>query len=390
MNLNQELKDYFQKNRSLFMSRDEILTIAKKKGWFNSHIFNTLKEKIISFVENREVLFGSTNGFIFTPDSFSLIGYEFIDGNISADSSRSDKGLIMKEFRIEELASIKIIESPVKINKKTSVTDIHLGKIHFWIINMREDELRNLASYVKGFVMSELELKNRKEVVKLEKLKTSQKTILRELDKDNNGEVDIVEGDDFNTLLKKHQKKVMEIDRTYIQNFVKISNYLKTKKSNIQLEFSAIGDTKDQAELNEQYHLLKNQIHGYELVLFHSLNMIVSLTEDDLITFYEIYEAFDKMGIWNSNWENEVGEQLLNIGDGLTELMYSINQMEQNIVNEIGNLTYVTQKGFSDLQSSVSNQLSSIDSTLQSGNLLSAIQTYQMYKINKNTKGLRQ
>ena len=47
----------------------------------------------------------------------------------------------------------------------------------------------------------------------------------------------LVEGNDFNTLLKKHQKSIVEVDRNYVQQFVKVSSYLKTKKGNIQSIF---------------------------------------------------------------------------------------------------------------------------------------------------------
>ena len=47
-------------------------------------------------------------------------------------------------------------------------------------------------------------------------------------------EVDVIQGNDFNTLLKKNQKSIVEVDRNYVQQFVKISSYLKTKKENIQ------------------------------------------------------------------------------------------------------------------------------------------------------------
>jgi len=62
--------------------------------------------------------------------------------------------------------------------------------------------------------------------------------------------------------------------------------------------------------------------------------------------------------------------------------------MERNIVSGLNTLSYVTQDGFSDLNSSLSRELQSIDSSIQSNNLLNKIQTYQLYKINKQTKGL--
>jgi hypothetical protein len=161
--------------------------------------------------------------------------------------------------------------------------------------------------------------------------------------------------------------------------------YLKTKKLNTQKIFDSIKETQNEIELNELVNLLKNQIHTYELLVFHSISMITSLVESDLITFYEIYECFDQFGVFNSNWENEVSNKLSDIGDGIKELMYSIYKMENNIVNSIDNLTYTTQESFKELTNSVEKQLSSIDSSIKFNNLLTGIQTYQMYKINQNT-----
>ena len=68
--------------------------------------------------------------------------------------------------------------------------------------------------------------------IKFKKLKTQVTGLLDELDQDNNGQLDFIEGgDDYLPLLKKHQSKIIEIDRTYIQQFIKVSNYLTQKKT---------------------------------------------------------------------------------------------------------------------------------------------------------------
>jgi hypothetical protein len=220
-------------------------------------------------------------------------------------------------------------------------------------------------------------------------LTNSKNSILDELDKNNDGEVDLI-SNEFNKLFSKNQKRVMEMDKNYIHQFVKVSNFIKTKKQNTQSIFESIRDTSSQEELEERVGLLKNQIHSYELLVFHSINMIGALVSEDLITFYEIYESFDKLGMFNSNWENEVSEKLTNIGDKLDDLMYSIYNMEQNIVSELSHLSYITQESFEDLNRSVTGQLKEIESSINTNNLLTGIQAYQLYKINKNTKGLRQ
>ena len=63
--------------------------------------------------------------------------------------------------------------------------------------------------------------------------------------------------------------------------------------------------------------------------------------------------------------------------------------MERNIVNRLDKLTYVTENSFKELNSSITNELKSVNSSIKFNNLLTSIQTYQTYKINKNTKSLR-
>ena len=212
--------------------------------------------------------------------------------------------------------------------------------------------------------------------------------IISEFDKNNDGVIDVIEGDDFNKLLKKNQKLIIDIDRKYIQEFVKISNYINSKQKNIQFIFECINKSYDEEELNVHLQLLKNQIHTYELLLFHSINMIGAIAVDDMITFYEIYESFDKLGIFNSNWENEVSEKLNDIGYKLDDILLMIEEVGSNIVSEIGNLSYTMKYSIDDLSSTVSNQLIEIESSININNLLTGIQSYQMYKINENTKKL--
>ena len=130
--------------------------------------------------------------------------------------------------------------------------------------------------------------------VSVDKTKNEISNEIKLLDRDNNGIIDVIEGnDDFMSLFKKHQKKIIEVDKNYIQHFVKLSTYLKTKRENIQNIFTTLKESPDITDLKNLFDFLKNQIHTYELLLFHSLNMITSVVEDDLITFYEIYESFD-------------------------------------------------------------------------------------------------
>ncbi|MDB2625589.1 hypothetical protein N9Y10_05285, partial [Flavobacteriaceae bacterium] len=140
-----------------------------------------------------------------------------------------------------------------------------------------------------------------------------------------------------------------------------------------------IKDTPNQEVLKEYVEVLKDDIHSYNLILFNSLNMIVSLVEDDMITFYEIHEMFDTLNMFDSKHEKDISQKLTNIGDGLESLIYEIRDMGNKISNSIDELTYVTEQSNEQLE----NQLSEIDSTMKVGNLINTINTYQNYKNNR-------
>lgn len=220
----------------------------------------------------------------------------------------------------------------------------------------------------------------------VESFKNDVVNVLSDLDQDNNGQLDFIEGgDDYLPLLKKHQSKIIEIDRTYIQQFIKVSNYLTQKKQNLQVIFERLKDSVNQSQLDELGEILKQEIHTYNIILLNSLHMINSLVEDDMITFYDIYEKFDKLNMFTSNWENQVTEKLDEVNLNLVELMKELRDVGDRIVGSIDNLSYITEESTRQL----SSKMEEIDSTLKVGNLINVIQTYQMYKVNKNTKSLR-
>jgi len=265
-------------------------------------------------------------------------------------------------------------------------------------INSNQHDILVLKDFLKFFkeIKNNFELEIKKNIseekqlleIKKEKLTDSKQKELSNFDKDSDGKIDLIENG-FNKLLTQSQKRIISVDKNYIHQFVKVSNYIKNKQQNTQKIFDTIIETTTHEELEEMIGMLKNQIHSYELLVFHSINMVGALVSEDFITFYEIYESFDKLGMFNSNWENEVAEKLSTIGSKLDDLMYSIYNMEQNIISELGHLSYITQKSFKDLNISVSSQLKEVESSINTNNLLASIQTYQLYKINKNTKSQR-
>ena len=236
----------------------------------------------------------------------------------------------------------------------------------------------------------ELKLKlDEERELKLKLDQDSKLTILKnqfilKYDKDENGTIDLVEEkNEINILLNKHQKIIVEkgkeYNQNYIQQFIKVSNYLKDKRKNIQLIFESLKDEGDLKSFENYVEVLDDDIHSYNLILFNSLNLIVSLIDDNQIAFYQIYETFDTLNMFDSKHEKDVSQKLTNIGDNLKNLMDEVSRMGDKITNAIGELTYVTEESNEQL----SNQLSEIDSTMKVGNLINTINTYQNYKTNR-------
>lgn len=255
-------------------------------------------------------------------------------------------------------------------------------------------------------------IQKKKEKIELDKQKTSEKknSLIKELDKDSDGILDIVQTDDFQEILKKHEKNIIEIDRDYIKNFVKLSNYLKTIRNNLQNTFEILSKVEFSKDLVPLTKILKNKIHTYNSLLLHSLSMIVSLTKDEMITFYEIYEMFDELNVFDSKHEKdmlngiksinselgevnknlkEVGGKLGDISGQFYNLMNQMKESDERIINSIDDLTYTTSSSIESLSNNVQSELQSINSSIKFNNLLTAVQTYQMYKINLNTKSLK-
>jgi len=373
------VKDFYQKvkGQTNVISGQEVYKLCDSFSFFSTSIWY---DKIFirgSFYQGKEltpVIFGLKSGIVFKEDNVY-----FITGNKTADYWDIHILWVSNNIKIE---GNKIYDPRYStFTKVSNQEDIKLLKEFI-------NELTEIKNKFNAEIESDINKQNQLQNIQQENLKINKKNQVLNFDKDGDGKIDLIEND-FNKLFTKNQKRVIEIDKSYIHQFVKISNYIKTKKQNTQTIFESIRDTSSQEELEERVKLLKNQIHAYELLVFHSINMIGALVSEDLIAFYEIYESFDKLGIFNSNWENEVSEKLTNIGSKLDDLMYSIYNMEQNIVSELSHLSYVTQESFEDLNRSVTSQLKEVESSINTNNLLTGIQAYQLYKINKNTKGLR-
>jgi len=274
-------------------------------------------------------------------------------------------------------------------------------------ISTYNEELENYNSKVS----EELEEKNRRE--NRNKNSDENKRKYLELINDikikfanSENKVSLLEND-FQKLLTRKENELIEIDKkenkNYVHQFIKVSNYINKKRNHIQQIFEDMtnvnnvqkvqisGKIKDferpkdpEKELNDlpnKIDQLEKSIILYEQVIIHGINMISSLLNNKLFTFYQIYEFFDGIGIYENNWQNKMTEKL-------DEINNTLKIIDKHLEEGLDNLTYCFENSFIELGDSISKELQNINSNLQFNNLMTTIQTRKLYQIRKDTKQL--
>tara|TARA_B110000027_G_scaffold66076_1_gene70747 strand:+ start:955 stop:1920 length:966 start_codon:yes stop_codon:yes gene_type:complete len=122
---------------------------------------------------------------------------------------------------------------------------------------------------------------------------------------------------------------------------------------------------------------LENQIKTMEFYRNMAVVMIVFYLDDKKIRYFELYEAFEKLGVFDSTWQKNVLNKLDNIEIRLAQMSNQLTELNQNFIS------------LSESSENIVLELKEINSSVMTNNMLQAITAYQTWRINKNTKSLR-
>ena len=116
---------------------------------------------------------------------------------------------------------------------------------------------------------------------------------------------------------------------------------------------------------------LNQYIISYESLVVSSFKMINSLNEDDMIAFYEMYEVFDKLGIFDTQWQKSMLEKLGDLTTSLDDVSKSLKNVNSTIKNGMDNLSenllHISKElssGFETISSDIQYQTDEISSGL--------------------------
>ena len=121
---------------------------------------------------------------------------------------------------------------------------------------------------------------------------------------------------------------------------------------------------------------MENQIKTMEYYKNMARAMIVFYLNDKKIRYFEIHEAFEKLGVFDSTWQKNVLNKLDSIETRLAQISNQLSELNTNFIYLVESSEHIT------------SELKEINSTIITNNTLQAISAYQMWRINKNTKSL--
>jgi hypothetical protein len=140
-------------------------------------------------------------------------------------------------------------------------------------------------------------------------------------------ELKVVDVDKIEEIIRKHEKKIIEQDKKYLQDLIRLNNYIK--------ELIQIINDKVLVIEREPYFIVSNfrkfiqetkQLNSNinDLYVINFL-MIECLIKEDLTGYHQIYEKLDKLSVFDSNFEKQLNNNLTKISLQLRGIQNSLN-----------------------------------------------------------------
>jgi len=257
--------------------------------------------------------------------------------------------------------NFRSIGETVTVNYLTnniSITSVSNQKSVMTTWGKNDDNCRNYLNEIVPSVINYLDNKESKR-------QSSYKEVLDVIRKDI---VEIPTNKDLFKLVSDNQNK---IEKTYIPNFIKIYQYYEEQVNTYNVIYNNINDlefhTLSSRSIESSIETIKIYSSTIEVLDVTIKQLFESYLSEDLINFYTLYNKFEEMGLFLSK-----GEKLM---------VRSLNDINDNMDSLIGRID-----GLVDTMSDMGKTLEEINSGIGVSNLLSTINTYQLYKINQNSK----
>lgn len=184
-----------------------------------------------------------------------------------------------------------------------------------------------------------------KEIKKTEqKLKSniSLRRFNKKYDKDDNQVLDVVQTSKVEKIILHQQNEIRLIEkkenRNYINDLFKISSFLVSYEQMLQLEFKDMQKLGDNTGINKEIQVFASNYENYQTLLRSLFMMIASLMQDNLFMYYKLRDAFDKLSVFDSNFEKELVSEIRSLKAVTSSLHDSIAEMTATLSADIWSL----------------------------------------------------
>lgn len=179
-------------------------------------------------------------------------------------------------------------------------------------------------------------------------------------DVDDNGLLDIAESTNIEKIIKNKQKEIREIEkkenRDYLKDFSKISLFLNSFQSQLVSDYNDIQNSgNDYGLINSKIEDFEKDYKIYKTLLSSMILMVSHVVNDNTLDFYKLRELFDKLSVFESNFEknllgelrslNQVTSELISITlEARDEIMSELSFLDSSISNVEFELQYLNKK----------------------------------------------
>lgn len=182
----------------------------------------------------------------------------------------------------------------------------------------------------------------------------------------------LLENDFFTSKLKEVQNL---IEKTQLPNILKIFKYYSEQVKNHNILIKNVSSVNFHKSKDFEIDHVKKSISVFSSLVFLLENAITAMLDNiekqDLIEFYEIYNAFEDMGLFLTKGEKLVISGISDINENLGQIISGIDALA------IGMASLSSQ--FNEL----SQKVSDLNTSTRINNAINAVNTYQLYKVNK-------
>lgn len=260
----------------------------------------------------------------------------------------------------------------------------------YLLIKLFEEEkvLKKRSKEIENEVKDEMKLK------KIDQAMYEIDIIEKEIFKINN--LNIVEVKDYKKNILEHENEIIKKGgKEQLYLFLKIDTFLNDFKDKITEDkeeilanlpdsiknlksdvnhFGYLQNSRWMEKHRETYFVFENRNKTLEFYQSIAGAMIMFYINEKNILYYEIFEAFEKLGVFDSTWQKIVLKKVKNIENSLDEIndkMTLLNAKFSLIVNH---------------NEKIVEELKKIESSSKTTNMIQAISLYQLWRNNKELK----